>query len=256
MNIIITGASDGIGLQLALLLNKPGVFLLLVGKRSATSFPVELEAHHRYISANLNSTNGIAQVAASVDSLGWDSVDMIIHNAAIGWVGQSKDQPWSNIEEILNVNCVAPIALTHCFLPHLTRANGKIVFIGSSITHRRCPSFSVYAASKATLAGFARSLRIELHDELQVQLIHPGPTNTSMHAKAGLKKSWVHKLFRQPDSVAEEIIWAIESDRGTVTLGFFRYYFGRTIHFLYSCVEHAKTHQIRKPSALGFKRAA
>jgi len=113
VNIIITGASDGIGLQIAQLLNKPGVSLLLVGKRDAANVQSELAVKQHYLSANLDGPAGIECIAQAIDDLGWDGIDMIIHNAAIGWIGQSKDQPWSSIDELLCVNCVAPIAITH-----------------------------------------------------------------------------------------------------------------------------------------------
>jgi len=223
VNIIITGASDGIGLHIAVLLNQPDISLLLVAKRPKANFQHDLANQQRYISASLDSPAGINRVVQEVNDLGWDTIDLLIHNAGVGWVGESKEQPWHSINELLSLNCTAPIALTHKLLPHLLKANGKLVFIGSSATHKRCPSFSVYAASKATIAGFVRSLRIELQQQLTVQLIHPGPTKTSMHAKAGLKKHWIQTLFRQPQSVATEILWAIESNRKTVKLGSIRY---------------------------------
>jgi len=246
MNIILTGASDGIGLQLALMLDKPGVSLLLVGKREKASIDPGLASHLHYLSVNLDNPTGIQQVATAVYELGWDSVDMVIHNAGIGWIGASGDQPWSSIDELLSVNCLAPIALTHCLLPYLLKANGKIVFIGSSVTHQACPSFSVYAASKAVIAGLARSLRLELQDKVRVQLVHPGPTKTTMHTKAGLKNHWSRQLFRAPSNVANEILWAIDTDRDTVNLGSARYRFNCIKQFFIDNYENIKFFFLKK----------
>jgi len=256
VNIIVTGASDGIGYQLSRLLNAPDTMVLLVGKRDAVNIKASLSANQHYISADLTSELGVSSVAEKVVQLGWDDIDLLIHNAGIGWVGDSKDQPWNNIDKMLSLNCLAPISLTHRLMPYLKKAQGKVVFIGSSATHRRCPSFSVYAASKAAIAGFVRSLRIELQNELSVQLIHPGPTKTGMHAKAGLKKHWIQMFFRKPDSVAREIIWAISSNRETVNVGSLRYRIRCLSKVFYKAMEWLKPVLLLSNVFTWFKRTA
>jgi len=85
-----------------------------------------------------------------------------------------------------------------------------------------------------------------MQNKIAVQLIHPGPTKTGMHAKAGLEKLWIQHLFRKPDKVALDIIWAINSNRETVKLGSVRYRLNMCKKHLIDFIELYKTFRLKK----------
>ena len=121
----------------------------------------------------------------------------------------------------LDVNLSAPIAITHALAPLLFAAsNGKLAIIGST-SHKGVANFASYAASKAGLNGFARSLREEWKGGINVQIIHPGPTATGMHAKAGFEPGIIKHIFIDPDFVTRTIIRKIDSGGSPISVSFF-----------------------------------
>jgi short-subunit dehydrogenase len=105
-------------------------------------------------------------------------------------------------------------------LPLLPRPGGKVVFISSVVSALACPDYAVYGATKAALDGLARNLRLELRDEIAVQVIHPGATRTGMHAKSGLSRQQMNwDKFPPAEQVAGQIAAAIDRNRSAVTIG-------------------------------------
>ena len=137
---------------------------------------------------------------------------------------------------------MAPIELSHACLPLLSKGNcktgspalqtscrGKIVFVSSVVSRFASPDFAVYAATKAALDGFARSLRIELN-AIDVQVIHPGGTRTGFHAKSGATTEFNVERFPAAEQVAEKMARAIKGRRRSATIGFGNSVF-RAIHY-------------------------
>jgi short-subunit dehydrogenase len=95
-----------------------------------------------------------------------------------------------------------------------------VVFISSVVSSLPAPEYAVYAATKAALDSFAYNLRIELGDEVAVQLIHPGATRTDMHRKAGIPPERMDtSKFPPPEQVAAQIADAIERGKPQVAIG-------------------------------------
>ena len=216
--VLITGASDGIGLALARLLQLDGARVVGVGRRP----PVEVEPALRgdYCCVDLTQPFAAAVVAEFLRRRSVDVLDLLIHCAGVGSYGPAEDQALETINALLAVNLRAPIALTHALLPTLTRASGRVVFIGSVAAALPVPDYAVYGATKAALEGFARSLRVELRGHVGVQVIHPGATRTGMHAKVGApleRIGW--SRFPPPERVARQIVRAIEKGTPLTTIG-------------------------------------
>ena len=181
--ILLTGATDGIGLALAKIFAKEGAELTLVGRRPVDQLDSQLFGPETYCQTDLRSAEAARQIRSFLQKRGWTRLDTAILNAGVGWVGPIARQEPASIHELIDVNLMAPIALAHALLPVLK--GGRLVLIGSIAAAMPCPSYAVYAASKAALDGLARSLRVELQHEVDVQIVHPGATRTGMHQKAG-----------------------------------------------------------------------
>lgn len=216
--VLITGATDGIGLELARLYQAEGARLLLVGRRPLDALDDPLLTPESYLHCDLARTDAAACVDAYLLMRGVGSLDLVVHNAAVGRYGPPARQSAADLDTLLAVNLYAPITLTHALLPHLQRAGGKLVFIASVAADLPVAEYATYGASKAALASFARNLRAE-RPGVQIQVIYPGATRTAMHAKSGVPAASRSRLrLADPRSVARRIQRAA-GRRGDVTIG-------------------------------------
>jgi short-subunit dehydrogenase len=221
--VLLTGATDGIGLALARLYQARGDRLVLLGRRAPDNLDPSLFAPATYCRVDLALPYCAEIVAQFVCARHIPHIDLLIHNAGIGYFGDTAAQPSQSVRDLVAVNLRAPVALTHRLLPWLQQAprgQGKLVFISSVVSALPCPGYAVYGASKAALDGFARSLRVELRPNIAVQVIHPGATRTGMHARSGAKLDRRRlERFPSPEHVAISIARAIDSEQAAVTIG-------------------------------------
>lgn len=218
MNILITGASDGIGLALARHYQSREARVFAIGRRPADQLDINLRRD--YCRVDLLQPFAIAIISTFLQQRQIKQLDLLIHCAGVGSYGPVETQSTSQIDAILTTNLYAPIALTHALLPALKAAHGQIVCIGSVAAALPAPDYAVYAASKAALEGFVRSLRVELHNQVGVQIIHPGATRTGMHSKVGAPLEaigWQH--FPPAEHVARQIARAINHGKPITTIG-------------------------------------
>ena len=110
---------------------------------------------------------------------------------------------------MIEVNTMAPLLLAHARLAKLAAAKRTLAVIGSTAARGKHGDLAVYAATTAALDGAARALRLEWEGRVRVQIIHPGPTATAMHAKAGMGESPMHKYFTPAPIVAASIAQTI-----------------------------------------------
>lgn len=211
---LITGATDGLGLALARRLERSGWTLWLLGRRPLESLQDPIFARHSYLCLDLSQPppqGGLPEIAR---------LDLLVHNAAIGLQGACSTHSPASQQELLRVNLEAPIWLTQLYLEALLRARGKVAFITSIASQLPAPRIAAYAASKAALEGFARSLRSEMGHRLQVQVIRPGPIRTAMHQKVGLNPQEIpwHR-FPSVESVAAQLETALSQSRPATALG-------------------------------------
>lgn len=218
--VLITGATDGIGLELARLYRRRGAELHLLGRRSPDDLDEALFQGAQYYRADLAEPGVAVGILKQMDQRGVGSLDLVIHNAGMGYYGAVDAQGPDAIAELLAVNFQAPLVLSHALLPRLRAAGGKIVMISSVISAIACPDYAVYAASKAALDGFARSLRAELDRQVSIQVILPGATRTKMHVKIGMPRDQADwQRFVPVAKTAAAIVRAIDGRRARVVIG-------------------------------------
>jgi len=213
VSVLITGASDGIGRALVECYRQKGATVIAHGRRPADRITPRLPAQVTYVQSDL------AQDVTPIADACPTQLDLAILNAGVGWVARPQDTPSDKIDDMIRINLTAQLELAHMLYPKLVQGHGKLVFIGSTAARGAQPEFSVYAATKAALAGAARSLRIEWDGKVDVQIIHPGPTATAMHDKAGLGDIAARRLFTAPHTVAQSIDTAIARGKPVARFG-------------------------------------
>jgi short-subunit dehydrogenase len=218
--ILITGATDGIGLALAQLYRRQGDRLILVGRRALADLDPQLFNDANYCQTDLSQIGAAGEIVRFLQAHRIEQIHLLVQNAGVGYVGPIAAQSAASIRQLVDVHLAAPADLTQSLLPWLHPVRGKVVFISSVAAGLPAADYAVYVATKAALDGFARNLRIELGDALPIQVIHVGATRTGMHRKAGVdpaRMDWTR--FPPAEDVAAKIALAVERNRAEVTLG-------------------------------------
>jgi NAD(P)-dependent dehydrogenase (short-subunit alcohol dehydrogenase family) len=213
VNILITGASRGLGDAFSRGLGQPSDTLWLVSRNSPPSLLLEDGVTRHWICADLSS-NGVHQkIANSLDT----DLDVLIHNAGI-WESTAfssqynfQEVPEAETRAVLEVNLIAPILLTQALLPKLKNSsNPKIVLIGSinGLENSSMPEVA-YSASKFGLRGVAHALREHLRDQqIGVSVLNPGSI------------AWVGNFDREdlipPTDIVRLVRAVLETSRRTV----------------------------------------
>lgn len=220
--ILLTGASGGLGQDLARQLADAGAALLLSGRdsRRLTALTASLGADCSSVCADLDQARGIVSVAAAAREFG---IAVLINNAGVGAFGLFENQEWERIERVLATNLAAPMHLTRALLPWLkAQPQAAIVNIGSTFGSLPFPGFVAYSAAKAGLRGFSQALRRELADA-PVEVIHIAPraidTPLNSDAVQALNRALGNRSDNAED-VARQVLAALRAGSGERHLGF------------------------------------
>ena len=194
--VLVTGASSGIGLELAKLFAQNGSNLVIVARREdrlkqlAKSFEEDYGSEVTVIAKDLSHENAAKEIFDFLDKNNIE-IDVLVNNAGFGAVGKFSDIDHKRQINMLQLNINALTSLTHCFLPKMINRNsGGILNVGSLAGFQPGPYAAVYYATKAYVLSFTESLSEELKDSnVKVSCLALGPTKTEFGEVSGLDKS-------------------------------------------------------------------
>lgn len=202
---LVTGASSGIGREVARRLAAGGAKVLAHGRDAAAL--AELDATP--LIADLAEPGAGSRLAeAALSAAG--RVDILVANAGQGWAGPFAEMPPHAAETLIAVNLAAPIELTRALLPSFGDRPGYLVYVSSIAGRMGVAGEAVYSATKAGLDTFAESLRFELHGRpLRVGVVIPGVVNTSYFDRRGAPYDRKSPRPLQAGHVADRIVGMI-----------------------------------------------
>src|SRR5215472_10784609 len=183
--VLITGASSGIGEATALQFARKGARLAICARRFDR---LESVAQRCRAAGSSEVVVRVADVSRPVEARAFvaaaasifDSIDVLINNAGVGWRGRFQGMPEAELVAMLNTNVLAAMMTTQAALPVMLDANaGVIVNVASVLGFRAMPYSAAYSASKYALVGLSHALRGELSGTgVKVSVVYPGTTAT------------------------------------------------------------------------------
>lgn len=226
---VVTGASSGIGAELARLLAPRVAHLALVARRvdRLETLAAELTQRHpdlrvSVLPCDLADLDAVKALGARLrTTLG--GVDILVNNAGAAHTGYFDQLDWAATEKLITLNAVAPAWLIHHLLPDmLARGTGGILNINSGFGLASLPTFSTYVATKHFMAGLTETLRAETAGTgVVITQAHPGPVDTDL--VSGLEKSLLIRpprfFFISPERCAKACLAAFEQGRAAVVPG-------------------------------------
>ena len=198
---LVTGASSGIGLELARLLARGGNDLVLIARRrerleEAAGELSRLGADVTLLVKDLVEPDAAVEIAAELRSRSLD-VEVLINNAGVGVFGPFAATSLEKELEMIQVNLITVTSLTKLLLPGmLARRLGRILNMASTAAFQPGPLMAVYYATKAYVLSFSEALANETAGSgVSVTALCPGPTLTQFQKAAGVEET---RLFRGP----------------------------------------------------------
>jgi short-subunit dehydrogenase len=198
---LVTGASSGIGADLARELARHNYDLILTARRTEPMRALadelkSLGAASTVISADLSKPDAAAALAADLKSRALVP-DVLVNNAGLGAGGPFHESDPARISEMLYVNVVALTELTRLLLPAMVaKKSGRVLFVASTAAFQPGPSMAVYCASKAFVLSLGEAISYELRGSgVTVTVLCPGPTHTGF---TDVAKTGSSVLFDSP----------------------------------------------------------
>jgi short-subunit dehydrogenase len=227
--VVITGASSGIGRATALRCARGGASLVLVARRKAALEELagqceKLGGPALAVAADVADPDAVEAAAAqAIERFG--RIDAWVNNAAVTLFGRLEQVPYEAYRRVIETNLFGYIHGARAVLPYFReQGHGTLINLSSMVGKVGQPFASAYVASKYAIAGFAESLRMELHDapEIQVCTVLPGSVDTPLFQQGanymGRAAKPVEPVY-DADRVAQVIVGLIERPRREAMIG-------------------------------------
>ncbi len=227
---VVTGASGGIGREIAMELASRGYNIAMVarseGKLSNLAKEVEsLGRRARVYKTDLSNADQLSGLIAKIsnDKL---KVSLLINNAGVAYKSLFTEMDEKTMCNMISLNIQATIMLTRAILPHMVASGyGRVLIVSSIVGAASQPTQSIYAATKAFLSNFCGSLNYELRNTgVQVTCLEPGATLTGFAKRSAITDSFIFKvptLQSTAQDVAKAGVDSMLSGSPRVTIGWF-----------------------------------
>lgn len=237
--VLITGASSGIGWELAHVFARENHNLVLVARseKKLLEFKADLEKQYsvraEVVLADLSAPNGATELVSKVKEKNI-TVDVLVNNAGVGVFGDfARETEWQKEKEMIQINITALTELTKAFVPAmLQKGQGRIMNIASTAAFQPGPNMAIYFASKAYVLHFSEALAEELRDtDVTVTVVCPGATESGFQSAAAMESSKLFKDKKVPTSkeVAEYAYQSLQEKKRVAIHGFANFLLAQSV---------------------------
>lgn len=213
---LVTGASEGIGRAFALRLAEKGYSITVAARNSERLDSLLREmpgSGHRKIVADLSTPEGVDVVVRELTEN--DRTHLLVNNAGFGLLGDFSETPYAKHRELIHLNILALVELSHAFLSRADRGDG-IIQLSSALSFLPMPRQSVYSATKAFVTSFSESLWYQSRKKgIHILNLCPGSTATLFPERSGGSSHKIPKFVTEsPEEVVDFALYAYERKIG------------------------------------------
>lgn len=227
---LVTGASGGIGAEIAGSLAARGYDLVLTGRDSSALAGVAEKVRSLHAVAvttiikDLTGSNAAKELVEDIAARGI-VIDILVNNAGLGLVGAFGEMSVADASRMVAVNVAALTELTGLLLPDMIRRrSGRILNMSSVVGYQPGgPGMAVYFASKSYVLSLSRALSRELRGTgVSLTVVSPGPVKTAFSGRSGMDETTVGKLVKPMDAkvVAEAAVRGLLAGQRSIVPGF------------------------------------
>lgn len=238
---LITGASNGIGLELAKIHASKGDDLVLVARniKRLDELKAEIQKQYKVNIYNINKDLSLPDAAQEVyDETKKQNIriDYLINNAGFGDFGMFTETDWNKELQMINLNITALTQFTKLFLKDMVqRRSGRIMNVASTAAFQSGPTMAVYFATKAFVLSFSEAIANEVSNQgVTVTILCPGATESGFQAAAAMEDSGLVKGRKLPTSkeVAEYGYAAMLKGKTVAIHGLMNYIMANSVRFV------------------------
>jgi hypothetical protein len=238
---LITGASNGIGLELAKIHASKGGDLVLVARNKSKLDELKHELETKFnikvytIGKDLSASNAAKEVYDET-SKQQIKIEYLINNAGFGDFGFFAETDWNKELQLINLNITTLTQFTKLYLQDmLKRKSGKIMNVASTAAFQSGPTMAVYYATKAYVLSFSEAVDNEVRDQgISITALCPGATESGFQAAAAMEESNLVKGRKLPGSkeVAEYGYAAMLKGKTVAIHGFMNWIMANSVRFI------------------------
>lgn len=238
---LITGASNGIGLELAKIHASKGGDLVLVARNKSKLDNLKIELERQYkvnvytIGKDLSTINSAQEVYDETNHQSMQ-IDYLINNAGLGNFGMFVETDWNKELQMINLNITILTQFTKLYLQDMVkRRSGKIMNVASTAAFQSGPTMAVYYATKAYVLSFSEAVDNEVRNKgVTVTTLCPGPTESGFQAAAAMEESNLVKGKKLPTAkeVAEFGYASMMKGKTVAIHGLMNYLMANSVRFI------------------------
>lgn len=216
-NIVLTGASNGIGFEVLRQLSKPELGnTILAASRSAEERLKDFAPNVVPIDVDITKQDDVDRLFEKAESM-FDKIDIFYNNAGSPYYEQYSYVDWKRTSHLFDLNVISPAYMYAKYINHLKGRDGHLCYTVSCIGLMALPGYTLYTASKFGMQGFQQAIRLEKPKNLKMTCLYPVGTDTNFFKAAGaltdFEKPWP---IMKPKTIATQMVKGMAAGRKQV----------------------------------------